>query len=1103
MVFLTENKLFKILQLRIPFLFLLIIIFQNLDLVAGILKKPQWQQVYSPVYSDLNCIKFFGPDKGIIGCTKILICRNDSLMKMEGVSPFVVEKAFAIDSSTFYITTNSEYQESRLFFVHNTKWEEVYNPLINDIYNMYFLDKDHGVLTGYGEVARLDNGHWHRIAYTINSIINGVLMDDDSVIWISTVSDGIFKYMDNHWVPIHNSQLSKRIKIFNGVIYVLGNDFFGVMKEDSLIKRCKANKEFFQYNDFFVLDSTDITLVGNNGLITRIIKDSVINYRPVTNENLNAVWMIDKNNGWAVGNNGIVLHYTSKKVVHKNNYWKGFRKYTLNNTAKVVDDEYGTVSADFNNDGFVDIFTCGLFESNHLYINKKGIAFYNMAQQWRVTGEKSDEKHELNLGACAGDFNNDGYIDLYVTTLNGKNKLYKNFRAEYFIDYSGVAGGVGLKTDRSNSVITGDVDRDGDLDIFFTNETSTNRLYLNNGAGIFSEHTERVGLKSEYGGMGCSFGDIDNDGDLDLIVVNWSHCNVLYKNMLVETGKLFFKDITEKAGVAGENYSKSNGVVFADIDNDGDLDLYVSNRKTTNRIYLNNGKGVFKERTKELTGVDFYRSYGVVIADFDGDGYKDIYISNVGDNVLLMNDKAQKFVDKTEDYGANIAGYSTGSVAADLNNDGTIELYISNFIGESSTFLQNLHIPSNYIKIDLKCFKNNRDGIGTKIFVYKPGGILQKDSLLYYTEVSGGSGYASMSQFVLPVSILNLDSSDIRVVFPDGEEKLLTGIVKNSRIVVEDVSGVTKIYYLVKGKLERTFLDPIELLKFLRITFVLLFLFFAMKHGYKKYGWQIRNIALFSGLLLLLFTLQSINFENKNMFLYFTLPVLSVVIIYVIVNLFFDKQFVEAQAREEQDMIREKLSRDLHDDLASTISTIAIYLTLIKYNIKESDKKISELLDKTMSLASDASAVITDMIWAIKPKPESLNNLLIRINNNFAPLFNEKGILFKTDYRLDTDQMIFDAKVKRNIYLIIKESLNNTLKYASASSIKIMVKQDKQNIIIAITDDGVGFDYEKSIAKGHGLGNLKARAMEINGELEVITAPGKGTTVKMIYGFKK
>jgi signal transduction histidine kinase len=219
--------------------------------------------------------------------------------------------------------------------------------------------------------------------------------------------------------------------------------------------------------------------------------------------------------------------------------------------------------------------------------------------------------------------------------------------------------------------------------------------------------------------------------------------------------------------------------------------------------------------------------------------------------------------------------------------------------------------------------------------------------------------------------------------------------------------------------------------------------------------------------------------------------------------LFFDKLLVEAQAREEQDMIREKLSRDLHDDLASTISAIAIYLTLIKYNIKESDKKISELLDKTMSLASDASAVITDMIWAIKPKPESFNNLMIRINNNFGPLFSEKGILFKTDFNLDTDHMIFDAKVKRNIYLVIKEALNNTLKYASASSVKIMVTQVQNKIVIDVADDGVGFDHEKSTGKGHGLDNMKARAREINGELEIISEPGKGTTIKIIYELKK
>ncbi len=161
--------------------------------------------------------------------------------------------------------------------------------------------------------------------------------------------------------------------------------------------------------------------------------------------------------------------------------------------------------------------------------------------------EGNKEVQEYNLGACAGDFDNDGNIDLYVSSLNSKNKLFKNIGDGFFVDYTSIANAGGAEEDRSNSVITADVNNDGSLDIFITNETTTNRLLMNNGAGIFNEITVEAGLKTEHGGTGASFADIDNDGDLDLYVANWSRTNILYKNQLIENGSIYFIDVSEQS----------------------------------------------------------------------------------------------------------------------------------------------------------------------------------------------------------------------------------------------------------------------------------------------------------------------------------------------------------------------------------------------------------------------------------------------------------------------------------------------------------------------------------------------------------------------------
>ena len=315
-----------------------------------------------------------------------------------------------------------------------------------------------------------------------------------------------------------------------------------------------------------------------------------------------------------------------------------------------------------------------------------------------------------------------------------------------------------MQKDRTNSIITGDVDNDGDLDIFITNEYSTNRLYLNNGAGLFTE-TDSVGLKTYGGGMGCSFGDIDKDGDIDLFVTNWSKKNKLYKNMLIETGKLFFNDITEKAGVGGLNYTKSNAVVFSDIDNDADLDLFVTNRKHSNRLYLNNADGTFSDVTEEYIGLDSLKSYGAVIADFDGDGFKDIYVNNVGANTFYKNVKGKKFIDETEKYGIGINGYNTGSALGDFDNDGDLDIYLSNFYGGSSCFLINSMEKNNSVFFKVSCYKNNINGIGSKISIFDT-----KDSLICFEEINSGEGYSSMNQLFYPINIGDREKVNVRII---------------------------------------------------------------------------------------------------------------------------------------------------------------------------------------------------------------------------------------------------------------------------------------------------------------------------------------------------
>ncbi len=1059
-----------------------------------------WTKVSSPVFSNLQCIRFFNDTTGLIGCSEILIFQNGKWEKLRPQPPVKVSVVFPFNYDSYYISSDNDYQESDLFYLENGRWFRKENPLANNIYSMYFLDKNNGVVGGYGEVSLLKNGHWRFLPVPVNAVIKNILMSDDSLIWAFFEKFGLFVYKNDNWTKVPGSKKVKKIIIKNKKVYSLNDNFFGLINKDLSVDTLLKDNRLEKINDFYIVDDDKIFFAGNEGIILEFKDHDLRMFQPVL-ENLNAIWMLNENEGWAVGDGGTILHYSDKIISYDSGKcWNGFKRITFNSNAKVVDDEYGVAAADFNNDGLIDIFTCGLFESNHLYINKGNGNFGDKAQHWRVTGGKSDGVHELNLGCCAADFNNDGCIDLYVTSLNTKNKLYKNFKAKYFIDFSGFSGGVGEDNDRTNSVISGDVDNDGDLDIFITNENSTNRLYLNNGAGIFKEYTKEANLTSDYGGMGCSFSDIDNDGDIDLFVANWSKENILYKNLYKETGEIVFKDVTESSGVGGKPYAKSNGVVFADIDNDGDQDLYVTNRKLSNRLYLNDGKGRFVDKTKELTGLDSLKSYGVIIADFNGDTYKDIYVSNVGKNTLFINYKGEKFIDESEKYDADIGGYSTGSALADYDNDGNMEIYVADYIGESSGLLQNFNKCDAPVIIDFRGVKNNKNGIGAKIYLYKKDSGFSKEKLICFFEVSGGSGYASMNQYFLPVYIGDNDVVDLKITLPAGDTLLFKNIVRGASLKIEDASGLQKYLMQLTQILTNIFKDPLNFLKFIKILFGLLILIIGMRLGYKRYNWGALFIIIFSALLILLFCVQSCIFENRNMISYFIVPVIFEIAIILIVSLFYERFRIAMLSSHQQDQIREKLSRDLHDELASSISTIAIYLTLIKYNLKNKDKKVVELLDKTLDIASSTSSVITDLIWAIRTKPESIESLFDRISNNFSVLFAEKSIAYKLYVEPSAEKIILNAKVKRNIYLIVKEALNNILKYANADKVEIKVISQKNQVKFIVSDNGKGFDFDIVKSKGHGLSNMISRAEEIDLDIKINSEPDGGTDIIFTMG---
>lgn len=588
-----------------------------------------WHQNQAPLFSDFKYLSPYQGDSIIIAGKELLIGTDSHWQLFQPQPPCQIHKISVISTGQIFVCNITPYQNSDLFLWNGKQWQRIHHPVANNINDMYFDDVNNGILVSYGEIVVLRNGHWQHLTPPTNHNLSQVCRFNGQI-YVLAQGIGIFVSKQQNWQLIPNTQKVKFFKKTNSELYVVGYDYLGKIIHNKL-QIIHKNDIWLQVND--ILPQTDkMICVGNNGLIFNLINNKIIKKYSSTKQNLNQIKKI-KNQIWVVGNEGIILNLRQGKPVSNQKIWKGFKQYAFHEKAKITDDQYGVVTADFNKDGLTDIFVAGLFEEDKLYINQGNMQFVNQAKAFGIA-DNSNKSELLDLGACAGDFDNDGDMDLYVSVLNGKNIIYKNINGKYFIDYSRIAGGTGQVNDRTNACITGDVDNDGDLDIFIANEFTTNRLYLNNGVGIFKEVTLQSGLQSKEGGNSASFTDIDQDGDLDLLVTNWSQQNVLYKNLLKETGQLQFEDITQTAGVSGNDFDKSNAVIFTDLNKDTYPDLFICNRKTSNRLYINNKNGTFTDKTQQLIGLDTMASYGAVIADFDGDSYKDLYVSNVGNNVF-------------------------------------------------------------------------------------------------------------------------------------------------------------------------------------------------------------------------------------------------------------------------------------------------------------------------------------------------------------------------------------------------------------------------------------------------------------------------------------
>ena len=324
----------------------------------------------------------------------------------------------------------------------------------------------------------------------------------------------------------------------------------------------------------------------------------------------------------------------------------------------------GAAWGDYDGDGDLDLFVSDLFGPGQLYNSANG-QFANITAEAGIGGEGSSS------GIAWADYDNDGDLDLFVGNLFSASALYENQGNGLFIDRAERAGVQGQSG--SLSVSWGDYNGDGHVDLFVgaisPEGNPPSRFYHNNGDGTFVDLLVQTGIQIYASAI--AWGDYDNDGDLDLYMSNnhLSEGNTPNPNFYWRNdGDGAFVDVAEAAGVAGRDWSV--GVAGGDMDNDGDLDLYVSTNGGPSRLYRNLGEGQFDEVGGSAGVADekevFEFSNAVAWVDYDADGYLDLFLGNdvVGPpNRLFRNQGAgePRFVDVAPEVGLD---YDVGWGAA-------------------------------------------------------------------------------------------------------------------------------------------------------------------------------------------------------------------------------------------------------------------------------------------------------------------------------------------------------------------------------------------------------------------------------------------------------
>ncbi len=498
----------------------------------------------------------------------------------------------------------------------------------------------------------------------------------------------------------------------------------------------------------------------------------------------------------------------------------------------------GCAFIDYDNDGWVDIFLLSGTRldgdppggTNRLYKNNRDGTFTDVTEKAGLTAVG------WASGVCVGDYNNDGFEDIFCTYF-GQNRLYRNNGDGTFTDTTKAAGLWNEQPRWGAGCSFLDYNRDGHLDLFVSNyvrfsfehapvpgenvncnwkgvpvecgprglPTGRHSLYRNNGDGRFTDVSQEAGIASATGcyGMTVVAADLDEDGWPDIFVACDSTPSLLFMNN--HNGTFREEGVLRGVALSDDGMEQAGmGVGVGDYDLDGHLDLFKTHfAEDANGLYHNDGKGNFDDVTRSSrVAVDTrYICWGAGMVDLDNDGYPDLFVStgnvypeverklpqyaNKSPRTVYRNLGNRTFEELSQEAGPGVtdAHCSRGCAFGDFDNDGDLDVLIVNMNEPPSLLRNDMKGKRNWIKVKLEGVKSNRSAIGARV-VARYGGKAQAQAVL------SQSSFYSCNDSRLHFGLGGFNSVDLDIYWPNGLHEQYKKISANQLITLREGSGI-------------------------------------------------------------------------------------------------------------------------------------------------------------------------------------------------------------------------------------------------------------------------------------------------------------------------